>query len=802
MPADSNVRRIFKSDALAAILSLASVAAAAPAAAQEAPAAPTETGDIVVTAQRRSESIGKVPLTIQAFSGDLLRASGVTDASALPQVTQGLTFARSGSNTPILTLRGVGFNTPNLSSTSPVGIYTDEVALAYPYMVNGPTFDLERVEVLKGPQGTLYGRNTTGGLINFIAAKPTRQFEGRVASEFGNYDTYNFEGYLSGPVTDTLGIRIAGRSENSDRGWQRSVTRDDRLGKKDRLGLRAVVSWKPVPALSVDLIASYWRDRSDTVAGQAVRLIPNTPGFVQPGVAEAVRADWTTGTADWDPNDGSHDPFKIRSDFYSISGRISYALDPHLTAISLTAYNDLKRHDVNDVDGTAQQVFSYTADGSVQSFSQELRLVGEYDRVNFTVGGYYSRDVIRDNQFGSFEQASVLHFLRFVSQNLVDPGNQLYTAQQYATGFRTFELAQDETSRAASAFANATYHINDRLSVNAGVRYTDDKLTARGCSRDVGGNAVPIWNTAVPAAVFLATGTFPAVTITPNGCLGYNRSYTGPFDPNRPPLAENNVAWRGSLQYDLPGGNLVYGSVSRGYKSGAFPLIPINNEAQDDPARQEHVMAYEVGVKAHPIGRAFQLNMSGFYYDYRNKQLFSEIPDVVFTTLTRIVNIPRSEVYGGELEGSWQSDFGLGLRLGAAYTRSKVLEYAGYDRAGQPLDFRGARFSNTPEWQLTGAVSYDHEMTAALGLRANLNASYQSSTSSSLIGEAGYEIKSYAIVNGTVALYGTARGWEVGAYVRNLFDTYYWTSANYYADTVYRVPGSPRSFGVRLGYHF
>lgn len=338
-------------------------------------------GDIVVTAQRRSESINRVPLSIQAFSGTQLTNSGVTDASSLPLLTSGLNFARSSANTPIYTMRGIGFNTPNLSSTSPVGAYYNEVALAYPYMTNGPIYDLERVEVLKGPQGTLYGRNTTGGLINFITNKPSKKLEAGLSTELGNYRTYNFEGYVSGPLSDTLGVRLAGRWENSDRGWQHSVTRDERLGKKDRLALRGTVAWNPNDRLALDIVGSYWRDHSDTIAGQAVRLDADQPAFLAPGVAAGVRNDWTSTTADWDPYDGSKPAFRTNGEFYGVSGRLSYKLNTELSIVSLTAYNHVKRHDMNDVDGTAQEVFTQLSTGHVGSFSQELRLVGQTDRL-------------------------------------------------------------------------------------------------------------------------------------------------------------------------------------------------------------------------------------------------------------------------------------------------------------------------------------------------------------------------------------------------------------------------------------
>jgi iron complex outermembrane recepter protein len=760
--------------------------------------------EIIVTAQKRAENINDVPLTIQAFSGASLRRSGVGDVTQLSQLTSGLNFARSGGNTPIFTLRGIGFNTPNLSSTSPVGIYADEVAYAYPYMANGPFFDMERVEILKGPQGTLYGRNTTGGLINFIAAKPTSELTGRVAAELGNYDTYNFEGFISAPLTDGVGIRLSGRWENSDKGWQRSITRNERLGERDRLGLRAIIAAQLSDRLKLDLNINFWRDRSDTVAGQGVRIIPNNPAFLLPEVAASVRPTWKAGQADWDPVGVRPAPLSVRSDFYSISGRVTYDLNDELSLISLTAYNHLKRQDGNDVDGTAQQVFSYTTRGKIRSFSQELRLNGEYERFNFIIGGYYSRDKVRDYANGHYDKTSVLQFLRFLSQNVIDPTNALYTAEQYAVGFRDFQLNIDPKSRSLSAFGNLSYKVTDAFTLTAGLRFTSDKSSNFGCSRDLNGNTIPVWNTAVRAAVLVATGIFPPNAVGVNGCLGFHQDFGyRQFDPNDwSDLNEENLAGRLSAQYEFDNGSMVYATISRGFKSGAYPLIPTNLQSQTTPANQEEVLAYELGLKANLADGAGQINISAFYYDYKDKQLFSEVPDIVFTTLTRILNIPESEVAGVEGEFTWRLPVGIQAQLGLAYTHSEVKRYDGFARDASPLDFRGARFSNTPSWQINGALNYSGEVTNAMGIRANINASYQSSTSSSLIDEAGYEIDGCTLVNANIGLFSLNETWDFGVFAKNLFNKGYWTSANYYGDVVYRVPGQTRTYGITLSYRF
>ncbi|AIT81856.1 hypothetical protein JI59_19960 (plasmid) [Novosphingobium pentaromativorans US6-1] len=774
---------------------------AATASAQDDPA-PSRDNVILVTAQKRSESINEVPLAIQAFGGEDLRQSGITEAQSLAVVTPALNVARSSANTPIYTLRGVGFNTPNLSSTSPVGVYYDEIAYAYPFMSSGPIFDIERVEVLKGPQGTLYGRNTTGGLVNFIVQKPDTTFGAGLNVEVGNYDTQNFEGYLNIAVSDTLAARFAGRIERSGRGWQKSISRDERLGEKDRVGLRGTLAWALSDRLTVDLVASYWKDQSDTVAGQAVLLNPDQPAFVDPRLRTAIRDDWTSTTADWDTLDGTKAPFKADSRFYGLAGRVRLDLSDDISLVSLTGYNDVSRNDQNDVDGTSVEVFAQQSVGDIQSFSQELRLEGSAGPVDYILGVYYSKDDITDNQIGNYDRSSVLQLLRFLSQNVIDPTNALYTPEQYATGFRSYRNTTEQRNRSKSVFASMDWELSDKLSVTVGARYTDDQLKFSACSGDFNGNTLPIWNTAVHFLVNVQTGNVPNFNVQPNGCMSYAANFTELASFKRPVLNEDNLAGRLSLQYQANPDLLIFGSFSRGYKSGAVPMLPTNVETQLAPATQERITAYELGTKATLVGGAVQLNGSVFYYDYKDKQLFSEVLDPVFTTLTRLVNVPKSEVYGGEVDLNVRVSDVVDFRLGASYTKTKITEFTGFDRSGQPADFVGSSFPYTPEWTLNAAVKVDQPVSQTLGLRGNVVANYQSSTAASLGDEPGFKVDAYTVVNASLDLYSSQDNWSVGLYANNLFNEYYWNSTDVLTDVVFRIPGAARTYGVRLGWSY
>ena len=260
--------------------------------------------DIVVTAQRRSQSINSVPLTVTAVSGEQLVEQGVRSADDLVKIVPALTVAKSQNNTPVYTLRGVGFQTQNMTSTSPVGVYVDEVAYAYPYLAGNVAFDLDRVEALKGPQGTLYGRSTTGGVINFITAKPETTPSGSLTFGAGNYGAFGVQGHATGPITGTLSYRVAGDVDLATRGWQHSVTRSgDRLGERNRKAVRGMLQWQPSSAFDTLLTASYWQDLSDTQAPQAIAYTPQVPPFSQAPRAQPsiIAAPSSNRLADWTP---------------------------------------------------------------------------------------------------------------------------------------------------------------------------------------------------------------------------------------------------------------------------------------------------------------------------------------------------------------------------------------------------------------------------------------------------------------------------------------------------------------------
>ncbi|MGC1470496.1 MAG: TonB-dependent receptor plug domain-containing protein, partial [Sphingorhabdus sp.] len=229
--------------------------------------------EIVVTATKRAESVNDVPMSITAASGDDLAAAGIKSADDLGKIVPGFTFTQSAYSTPVYSLRGVGFYNYDIASTPTVTVYQDEAPLPFSAMSRGASFDLERVEVLKGPQGLLFGSNSTGGAVNYIAARPTSSFEGGVDAGYGRFNAWELGGFVSGPLGDNVGVRLAMRHESSD-DWQRSTIRNDSLGKRNFTQMRLLFDIQAGERLTAKLgVTAFW-DKSDVQAAQLIQVNP------------------------------------------------------------------------------------------------------------------------------------------------------------------------------------------------------------------------------------------------------------------------------------------------------------------------------------------------------------------------------------------------------------------------------------------------------------------------------------------------------------------------------------------------
>lgn len=768
-------------------------------------------GEIIVTANRRAEPLARVGVSVAAVSAEQLAIFDVEQPQDLSRVVPGFQAVEAASTgAPVFILRGVGFDAPTVAISSPVGIYVDEVAVPYPYMSLGLAFDLERVEVLKGPQGTLYGRNTTGGLVNFIAAKPTATPEASLTASFGNFQTHEFEGFVSGPLGGGVRGRLAFQTLNREKGWQRSVTRDERLGELHRNAVRGTLEWGAGNPINVSATGTYWEQYGDTVAPQATEflrdpalltaemrqsLIPNPRSNQQADFTPLSRQPNAELLRQLGIGDPDRPPLTQDTRFYSGTLRVNVELSGELTLASLTNYSDLRYDSVRDFGGLQTESLTQKSTGNIDSFSQEIRLLGEYPDFNWSVGGYYAKDDTDQQDLGFVGELTTITegkaFLPFLNPLF---GNR-FSPQELQATFRNYAGFGESEVSVWAAFANLEYRFSDLFKMRAGARYTKDREEGSSCALNVNGGQTAFIDLLFP----VLTNNFALPPVPRDGCYTLSADNTR-FVEVQNRQSDENLAWRVAADFTPNENTLVYAVVSRGHKSGSFPVFAAANETQLTPVRPEQLTAYEAGVKLRLLERALSVNGSVFYYDYRDRQTFGRVPDVIFGSLLRIVNIPESETYGAEVEMNLRMGPYVTARGAVSYLKTKVKEFVGFDvksAAGIPVNFAGAELPYSPEFTASGSLVADVPVSVALGLLGAVNFSYQSESSAVLGREPGFDIEPFTLVGLTVGVHDADRRWALEAFVNNVFDVYYFTSAQRGNETLLRYAGMPRTFGVR-----
>ena len=546
-------------------------------------------GEIIVTANKRAQNINDVGLSITALSGAALTQKGIANSQDLAKVVPAFTVASAADGTPVYTLRGVGFNSANIGAQPTVSVYIDQAALPYGVMTEGPLFDLERLEVLKGPQGTLFGQNSTGGAINYIANKPTDVTTAGVTATYARFNTIQGEAFISGPVTDTMAARLSVAGTRAD-GWQYDYVRGGHIGKQRKVAARFLLDWEPTDRLKIALNLNGWIDRSDNQIPQFLAASPRVASQASPQLFTQPASPKNDRAADWDPNHS----FQRNNAFGQAVLRADYKLTDQFTLTSLTNYEYIRIKSPFDNDGT-QYSFGYvTTSGHIQSLGQELRLAGKVGRATITVGGNYSKDTSFESDFQDF--GGLLSSTTNVGATPANPAGAGTIFFNQNRGY--------QSNRSYAGFGNIEYEITPKLTVLGGVRYTALRHTNQACSADTGpGDFSGVIN-----------GLFGGPITQPGGCITLEFNGTG-FDAPFPVQAfkEHNTSWRAGLNYKPNATTLLYALVSRGYKGGNYPIINATARSQFQPVKQEELTDYEAGFKIGLFDRKVQLNASGYY---------------------------------------------------------------------------------------------------------------------------------------------------------------------------------------------
>lgn len=753
--------------------------------------------DIVVTAQRRSESINRVPISVSVVTGEQMRQLGVRTVADLARVVPGFQASNTGVQN-VYTLRGVGFYDNTMSSRGSVALYIDEVGLPFSVLSPLATFDNERVEVLKGPQGTLFGQSSTGGAVNYIAAKPTSEFSAGINGSYGSYSRGNVEGFVSGPLGSNLKARIAVKQEFGQ-GWQRSYTRNDRLGQVNNTSGRLLVDWTPSERLRFELNLTAYTNDSDPQAPQYLQtiLLSPTPASIAAvtaaGLNPYISPPRGNKYADWTPTAN----FFQRNEIYLASLRSEFDISDAIKLTALTSYSHFTQNAYRPADGTAPVNDLFKNKGRNRVFQQELRLSGSLDSgFQWVAGAFYGHDraVQEDQTFTPITATAAYAYDGLLPSRKGGNTNSVFVLDPSVT-----------TTKAL--FGDVTLPVSETITLRGGGRYTWFKGHSHACV--IGADMDDFTRFGINAIVNFRRSQRGLAPIAP-AARGECTSYTNELvyereDPtaSQYSLNEHNLSWRASVDWRFTPGSMLYATVSRGYKSGSFPIVPAAVASQFEPAKQERLQNYELGIKSSLANRTIQINAAIFHYDYSNKQFLGRVLDPFLGSLTRLINIPKAKETGVEAQVTWAPSPQFRMTVAGTYLDSKIKSFQTFNALAQPINIGGEKFPFTPKYQ----GNIDAQFTQPLGdgdisAYAGASADYHSKTNASFGKLAFLAIKDYATLDLRVGLSNSAAQWNVGLYARNVTNSYYWTNAIRAIDTVVRFTGMPRTYGINFSKTF
>ena len=749
-------KRNFRVQLVSTVSLLMGAGMAASAVAQDVPPPPSD-GDglvvVVVTAQKRAEKLQSTPIAVTALTAKALADQNITTLADLSHAAPNLAISASGYTAPtnalpVVYIRGIGQQDPSIYSDPGVPVYVDGVYVSRSAGGAIDLPDIARVEVLRGPQGTLFGKNAVGGAINVITATPGKSPGTELWVTGGSYNLAEFRGVTNLALSDQLAVTGAIDFRKED-GFGRRLSSTGatlgRLGDQSHQSGRVKARWAPTEDLTIDLAADYTRYRDTATPGQGQVLAAPLANLWNAQVGSHNGTPFTqAGAASGDYDNYSANPQPVQDTLAGISGTVSYDFGG-MTLKSITAFRE--GHDVfsRDADSSAAVYLEANRDMHSQQYSQEVQLLGKLfdDKLEYFFGGYYLFD--KSHQF---DRAFVLPGLAAATHNNVQDRS------------RSWDDRQNTTSKAI--FAQFTYHFSPEVSLTAGLRSTEEKKDA---------------------SVYVISPE-TAIVYVPTTNLSKRWSAATP---------------RLAINYQATKDLLLYASASKGFKSGGFNGRP-NNVASLTTFNPETVWSYEVGEKSEWFNHKLRVNAALFRSDYSNIQLSRQILDPVTSqVISDVSNVAAARINGAEGEIAIVPVRHLEFNFSAGYTHN---EYTRVQPGAAVAINSKIPYSPARTW--TASVRYTFDLHDAGKLDASANYAYRSSTYVTPINTAVSLLPAYGVL-GARLVYTPATGpWDVTLYGTNLQDKRYLTSIGDSAGVglVYKVYGRPREVGLTLGLHF
>ncbi|MCB2066557.1 MAG: TonB-dependent receptor [Erythrobacter sp.] len=790
-------------------------AVAMPAYAQETSEDGTDDNTIVVTAQKREERLQDVPLAVTAVTGDSLAEANITETTALQRIAPSLTYTQGNNpSNSTFRIRGIGTQVFGQGTETSVATVIDGVVLARQAQGFTDLGDIERVEVLRGPQGTLFGKNATAGVINIVTRRPSNELEGRVSATIAEMGEYHLNGGLSGPLSDNVGFRLSGYY-NNDSGYIYNHATDTNVNGYETYGFNGKLEFD-LGDLNLLLGGSYYHNSADCCVQVAIQTTNANLATLQfPVIAGRNNREVNTnlGLTSF-----------TESEIYSLEG--NYDLGG-ATITSITAYQIFRSDNNYDVDmlnnpvpiysggnGNAPYYAQFQVNGgpfNLDQFSQELRISSNGDnRLNYVAGLFYS-DLGLNRSF----QRRIVSCPTTIAANQGLAIGAICPSPTASSGSHSARL----DSSHIAAFGQIDFEVVDGLTLIGGLRIQHEKISASGAQ-----DAAPL--------VVGDTPMFSGATLTSGTTTASDDAITG----------------RAGIQYEFSRFAQAYATYTRGYKGQSLGT-EFNQTFNNNPVvAPEHVNAYEVGFKGRTTDGLLQFALAAFQADYTNLQVQANRSDQATGNFLFVVtNAGQARTRGIELESTLQPSDAFSVDFNLTYIDAQFdadgLACPLADRVGTPIIavgqtvpfntcvriqtvnnsnttvtsgptqlVRDGTLPNTPEWRIGISPRYEREFGDFLGF-VDFNFQYQSSVIFSLEQDQNQIQQGYWLADATIGIRPQDRGFSASVFVRNMFDQLYYgsigtgtslTSQTLTPDnlTAFRPRNSFRYFGASVGYTF
>lgn len=782
--------RFFAASAATVALCLVSGEAVAQDQGGTAPETESETGEIIVTAQHRRENLQDVPISMTALGGEALADSNVTSIQDLDGAVPGLVVSKSVSyGLAPISIRGLGgpAGGGSLLTEQPVAVYVDGVYVPALGQSVSDFLDLDTVQVLRGPQGTLYGRNSTAGAILLTSKRPGDELALEARGSYGSFDEFKLSGAFNLPlIEDQLALRVA-LARNSGGDWAKNTVDGREFGGGSSTSGRVSVRFTPNSDLTIDLIGDHSTGRSRPAT---VQLSTATPIFAGPALGTVFAGNPFVRRTDYSSalNDRTvqivGDQF-TRSKATNVSLLVDWELGD-LTLSSISGYRNFRVSGSQDASVFTTPATEIAGNSTLQkqeSFSQEVRLASaDAEPFKWTLGLYYFHQ-----ETDAFINITNLQAGPPVATGFGQFG-PIFTGMPSGTS-ANFDAQQN--LNAYAAFVDATYDISEQLSITGGLRYSRDEKSAAVA------NLVQTVTPTVLAGPILVNASCPSATVD---C---SKNF-------------ENISPRAVVNFKPTEDNLLYLSYSRGFNSGGFnnfgnvanptdPTNPLENSSEKNET-------FEIGSKNEFLDRALRLNLSAFRTTYTDLH----IRQAVFTGGVAIVNVPRARVTGFELDTAVEPVDGLVFSLNGAYLDSEIREGSlaaisstvgniifGQNVTVGTVDVAGNRLTRAPKWQGSASVRYEYptsfgSISASSAVKAQSKSFFLETNqdSAQFVGESWEE------VDVRLAVSGPDNGWEIALSGSNIFDNRHISQIVPFNGFPIATLNSPRSWTVSGAFRF